>query len=118
MRSTAPRSIGTRIATPSSGANAADIGRVALPGSPCCRGLHDLPDEPLRMCAGVARVGLEAPGDLVGHRQRARARAVELGQFPPPLVRAVASQACLPSWREQSKIVVSGDFRRRRLTAL
>src|SRR5215207_7515868 len=63
MRSTALRSIGTRIATPSSGTNAADIGRVALPGSPCCRGLHDLPDEPLRPpvegCAGFELITIE-----------------------------------------------------------
>src|SRR5215207_11286329 len=59
MRSTAPRSIGTRIATPSSGANAADIGRVALPGSPCCRGLHDLPDEPLRVLSPGFGFGLQ-----------------------------------------------------------
>src|SRR3954466_4249733 len=47
MRSTAPLSTGMQIAIPLSGASAADTGRVALPESPCCRGRHDFPDEPL-----------------------------------------------------------------------
>src|SRR3954467_8804769 len=48
MRSTAPLSTGMHIAIPLSGARAADTGRLALPESPCCRGRHDFPDEPLR----------------------------------------------------------------------
>src|SRR4051794_37948613 len=48
MRSTDPLSTGMHIAIPLSGASAADTGRVALPESPCCRGRHDFPDEPLR----------------------------------------------------------------------
>src|SRR4051794_22047036 len=47
MRSTAPLSTGMQIAIPLSGASAADTGRLALPESPCCRGRHDFPDEPL-----------------------------------------------------------------------
>src|SRR4051794_10034399 len=53
MRSTAPLSTGMQIAIPLSGASAADTGRVALPESPCCRGRHDFPDEPLSAYAKV-----------------------------------------------------------------
>src|SRR3954466_11464491 len=49
MRSTAPLSTGMHIAIPLSGASAADTGRVALPESPCCRGRHDFPDDPLSL---------------------------------------------------------------------
>src|SRR4051794_24302554 len=48
MRSPRPLSTGMPIAIPLSGASAAHTGRVALRESPCCRGRHDFPDDPLR----------------------------------------------------------------------
>src|SRR3954454_2690658 len=58
MRSTAPLSTGMQIAIPLSGASAADTGRLALPESPCCRGRHDFPDEPLSPLAESCRSAL------------------------------------------------------------
>src|SRR4051794_34833851 len=92
MRSTAPLSTGMHIAIPLSGASAADTGRVALPESPCCRGRHDFPDDPLRAAEGRIQA-LER--DLVIAR-----RAVDRagGAKVDPLYHAVGLHAGAPSF--------------------
>src|SRR3954452_11893367 len=103
MRSTAPLSTGMQIAIPLSGASAADTGRLALPESPCCRGRHDFPDEPL---SGFGEINhLRHIGEVVARegnhlRLEAPNEAKEVGVSldlkidQPHLVPSPARRAC------------------------